>query len=128
MENFNLKKFLTENKLTSNSRLLNEDIEADKETVAEAFQQAGVDFNQPVYVVEGWSAGPGGEQDEPYQVSVRQLIKTLEKERIEYNDEVDYNYDSPADWHSPEDYGLSENLTTKLTVLFSDEHEYVIFQ
>jgi hypothetical protein len=33
MESFNLKKFLTENKLTSNSRILNENIEVEEVTL-----------------------------------------------------------------------------------------------
>lgn len=129
-EGFDLRNFLIENKLTTNSRILKEYIEADEESVAEAFQQAGIDLSQPVFVVEARSVGAGGEQDEPYQVSAGQLLKTLEQKRKEYNNEetgVQYDYNA-ADTYSTEESGLPENVSAKLAVTFGDEYEYVIFQ
>lgn len=45
MENFNLKKFLVENKLTPNSRILNENT-----TTEQAFTQAGINMEAPATV------------------------------------------------------------------------------
>jgi hypothetical protein len=130
MENFNLKKFLVENKLTTNSRMVKEYIEADEESVTEAFQQAGIELTQPVYVVEARSVGAGGQQDKPYKVLARQLLRTLEKKRVEYNNDetgVQYDYDA-AETYPAEESGLPENISAKLAVMFGDEYEYVIFQ
>ena len=46
MENFNLKKFLVENKLTTNSRILNENTATEQ-----AFMQAGINMEAPTQVV-----------------------------------------------------------------------------
>ena len=49
MENFDLKKFLVENKLTTNSRILKEDYEG--ETVEQAFIKAGIDVSKPITAI-----------------------------------------------------------------------------
>jgi len=63
-DTFDLRKFLIENKLTSNSRQLNEDIEDGTFPVVEAFQKAGIDMSRDVHIHEtdGGTAGLGGSQ------------------------------------------------------------------
>jgi hypothetical protein len=51
MENFNLKKFLVENKLTTNSRMLNEGITNIAQDITDAFLDARIDMKAPTQVV-----------------------------------------------------------------------------
>ena len=57
MDNFDLKKYLVENKVTTNSRMMNEYFEKETQDLAEAFAQAGIDMNTAVEVVEA-GGGP----------------------------------------------------------------------
>jgi hypothetical protein len=63
--NFNLTKFLTENKLTSNSKLLKEDFEMiDGDfPVHDAFKKAGIDMSKDVHIRLNELQG-GGIEDE----------------------------------------------------------------
>ena len=48
---FDLKKFLIENKLTTNSRMLSEEVNPIVEDIAGAFHEAGIDMEAPTQVV-----------------------------------------------------------------------------
>ena len=86
MNNFNLRKFLTENNLTTNSRQLNEEVVEDADySVEQAFRKFGVDITKDVIVAEmdGGTAGLGGGQvdiGEPEPAAV--VAKRLEKHRL----------------------------------------------
>jgi len=103
---------------------LREYITADPETVQEAFNQAGVDINRPVSVVEvaGWS------EDEPYTADPKKLISKLQKikDTQPETDGVTFDYEATIAY-SPEEYGL-EGMEVKLSVVVGDGYEYVIFQ
>ena len=71
MENFNLKKFLVENKLTTNSRAINEYIE-DEGPVVNAFKKAGITGRVDLTVYEG------RDTDHVKSLSVQQAIEYIE--------------------------------------------------
>ena len=96
INNFDLKKFLTENKLTSNSKLLKEEEinshpdgkELDDATfpVAEAFKIVGVDMSKDVHVhyQDGGPPGLGaGRLKDLGTQSPEKVIKMLEAKRLE---------------------------------------------
>jgi hypothetical protein len=133
---FDLKKFLNENKLTRASRALNENkisrkkmlkeyIDADPETIAQAFAKAGIDPSAETYMMRADSTGPGGSQGELERVdNVQGLIVKLETEREEANQSdngVVYDYDANEAY--PE-----EGMDAKLSIMFGDDYEYVIYQ
>ena len=112
MNNFDLKKFLVENKLTSNSRKFNEaevmshsdEIEDGTFPVAEAFKKVGIDMSKDVHVHEtdGGTAGLGGGQlqDEGLQ-SAESAVKMFEgirqREIAEYEESRDDREDAYGD-------------------------------
>jgi hypothetical protein len=51
MDNFNLKKFLVENKLTTNSRMISEGINNIAQDITDAFLDARIDMKAPTQVV-----------------------------------------------------------------------------
>ena len=104
--NFDLKKFLTENKLTSNSKLLKEkevhshpdELEDATFPVAEAFKKVGVDMSKDVHVhyQDGGPPGLGaGRLKDKGTQSPEKVIKMLEAIRlkeIEEYKEADNEY------------------------------------
>jgi len=93
--NFDLRKFLTENKLTTNSKLIKEnevnthpdgttEVEDATYPVAEAFKKVGIDMSKDVHVhySDGGTAGLGGGrlQDKGLQ-SPESVLKMLEDHR-----------------------------------------------
>jgi len=143
--NFDLKKFLTENKLTSNSRELNEaDVEYDDATypVAEAFQKAGINMSKDVHVhySDGGTAGLGGDrlQDKGLQ-SPESVVKMLEKHRqreiAEYEEFVQsddgYEREYPVMYEYVYYAGkkfIPEGKEFKLTYSVFEGESYDIFQ
>ena len=82
--NFNLRTFLTENKLTQNSKILkeNELPEATKDLKAsDAFKAVGIDMNEPVLVLT--QDGGHGEQQEEGTVSAQEALKMFQRLRAD---------------------------------------------
>ncbi len=104
--------------------ILREYIEADPESVAEAFQKAGINMNLPVYVVEVSRGGETG----VYEANPAKLVSELQKikDTQEETEGVWFDYEA-ADSYPAEEYGLSD-AETKLSVVVSDDYEFVIFQ
>lgn len=136
MKNFDLKKFLIENKLTNNSKILAEadyyrhgaDVTTAKESVEEAFIEAGILLSHDVYVIE--SENKYGTADEAYKDSAENIMTLLEKTRIrEYDPEdgesVEYIFNAITGNNSFR--GLPDNVKLQLIVSFL-EYEYFIFQ
>ena len=92
--NFDLKKFLTENKLTSNSRqIVNENQlpDATKDLKAsDAFKAVGIDMNEPVLVLT--QDGGHGEQETKGTVSAQEALKMFQQLRAKgmEDDKQDY--------------------------------------
>lgn len=82
MENFNLKKFLVENKLTTNSKLLKEETQVDLE---QAFIKAGISWSEEVAVVYASQSGNGA--TELFYIRPDDLLTDLEAS-IEENGDV----------------------------------------
>lgn len=111
--NFDLRTFLTENKLTSNSKLLKEDFppspnsdvmdaNAEEFDVATAFKKARVDMSKPVMVLHtyGSAAFGGSDQDE---MSAEAALKKLEAERQQNQKNfTDDGLEVPSDIHGYE--------------------------
>lgn len=106
------------------SQPMKEYIEADPESVQEAFQKAGVDMSRPVSVVEI----AGHSEDEPYTANPAKLVAELQeiKDTQEETEGVHFDY-AAAETFPAEEYGL-EGMEAKLSVAVSDAYEYVIFQ
>lgn len=125
--NFDLRKFLTENKLTASSRMLKEYIESDPETITQAFSQAGVDLSAPTEV----EAYYGHDGEDLKFVTGQEALAYLEDFRTEAENE-DPNFNTEAGITF--DYG--ENIadlyegdgTPKLAVNFGDSAMYIIAQ
>lgn len=124
---FNLKQFLVENKLTTNSRLIKEYIESDPETITQAFSEAGVDLSAPTEV----EAYYGHDGEDLTFTTGQEALTYLEDLRTEAeNDDPNFNTESGVVF----DYG--ENVadlyegdgTPKLAVSFGDTAMYVIAQ
>ena len=85
--NFNLRTFLTENKLTANSKLLKEEGAEDANyPVIEAFKRYGIDMSKDVIVAEmdGGTAGLGGGQLDIGDPEPAELVaKRFEKHRLD---------------------------------------------
>ena len=92
--NFDLKKFLIENKLTANSQqIVNENQlpDATKDLKAsDAFREVGIDMNEPVLVLT--QDGGHGEQQEEGTVSAQEALKMFQRLRANgmENDKQDY--------------------------------------
>jgi ribosomal protein S9 len=122
MDNFDLKKYLVENKVTTNSQMMNEYFEEETQDLGEAFAQAGIDMNTPVEVVEA-GGGPGGSMGKAKKMDPKALLQMLEKEKASFEADSDEGdavmYDFEANVGYP---------GAKLAVLFSDQYEYIIYQ
>ena len=96
--NFELKKFLTENKLTTNSRQMQErnDIVSAQDLDAEAaFKDAGIDMSQPVLVLTQ-DGGHGG-QETKGTVSAEEalsMFNNLRAQALESGREDNYEFDN----------------------------------
>jgi hypothetical protein len=122
MDNFDLKKYLVENKVTTNSRMMSEYFEKETQDLGEAFAQAGIDMNTPVEVVEA-GGGPGGSMEERKEMSPKALLRMLEKEKAAFEADSDEGEAVMYDFEAGEGYPGA-----KLAVLFSDQYEYIIYQ
>ena len=122
MDNFDLKKYLVENKVTTNSRMMNEYFEKETQDLAEAFAQAGIDMNTAVEVVEA-GGGPGGSMGERKKISPKALLQMLEKEKASFEEDSDEGDEVTYDFEAGEGYPGA-----KLAVMFSDQFEYIIYQ
>jgi hypothetical protein len=127
MENFDLKKFLVENKLTANSRVIKEYIESDPETITQAFQEAGVDLSAPTEMEIYY----GHDGEEKAFATGQEALSYLEGLRAEAEaEDPNFNTESGIAY----DYG--ENVadlyegdgTPKLLVSFGDSALYIIAQ
>jgi len=122
MDNFDLKKYLVENKVTTNSRMMSEYFEKETQDLGEAFAQAGINMNTPVEVVEA-GGGPGGSMEERKKMSPKALLRMLEKEKAAFEADSDEGDAVMYDFEASEGYPGA-----KLAVLFSDQYEYIIYQ
>ena len=138
--NFDLRKFLTENKLTSNSRKLNEEGAEDATyPVMEAFKKYGIDMSKDVLVAEmdGGTAGLGGGQLDVGDPEPAALVaKRFEKHRLaaiaEYEaekDNPDYSSEFPVQYEDGfyGDY-TPKGTEHKLTYSEFEGTAYDIFQ
>jgi hypothetical protein len=78
MENFNLKKFLVENKLTTNSRILNENT-----GIEQAFIQAGINMEAPATVAINDDLGTIVEYEE-FKTAKEALVYVKQEMQSEY--------------------------------------------
>ena len=122
MDNFDLKKYLVENKVTTNSQMMNEYFEEETQDLGEAFAQAGIDMNTPVEVVEA-GGGPGGSMGEAKKMDPKALLQMLEKEKASFEADSDEGDAVMNDFEANVGYPGA-----KLAVLFSDQYEYIIYQ
>lgn len=104
--------------------ILREFIEADPESVAEAFQKVGIDMSKPVIVIEI----SGHFVEKPRKANPIQLVGELQniKDTAEESEGVWFDYEA-ADSNPAEEYGLKD-VVAKLSVVVSDAYEFVIFQ
>lgn len=119
--NFNLRTFLAENKLTSNSKLLNEidDIIPTAELKAtDAFRKAGIDMSQPVLVIV--ADGGHGEHENKGTVSAQEALKIFQnlraagegrEDHYEFGNEIDF---SAEGYEYKLSYFEEESTTTAL--------------
>jgi len=110
---FNLRTFLTENKLTSNSKLLKEDFapspnsnipdaNAEEYDIATAFKKAGVDMSKPVMVLHTYGSAAYGGSDKD-EMSAEAAIEKLEAERQDRSKQyTDDGMEVPEDHHGYE--------------------------
>lgn len=110
---FNLRTFLTENKLTSNSKLLKEDFapspnsnipdaNAEEYDIATAFKKAGVDMSKPVMVLHTYGSAAYGGSDKD-EMSAEAAIAKLEAERQDRSKQyTDDGMEVPEDHHGYE--------------------------
>ena len=113
--------------------LLKEYIESDPETITQAFQQAGIDLNRPVFYIVDAGRGPA---DKPVKMLGGQLLKKLEAERAkgeaanpEYNEEEGVTYDFEPGEVDPDLQPVEvRDIAPKLYVQFSDLLLYEIYQ
>ena len=90
--NFDLRTFLTENKLTSNSKINENQLPDDTKSLkaSDAFRQVGIDMNEPVLVLT--QDGGHGEQETKGTVSAREALKMFQQLRAKgmEDDKQDY--------------------------------------
>ena len=111
--NFDLRTFLSENKLTSNSKVVKEDFppspnsnvpdaNAEEYDIATAFKKAGVDMSKPVMVLHTYgSAAYGGHEED--EMSAEAAIQKLEAERQDRSKQyTDDGMEVPEDHHGYE--------------------------
>ena len=111
--NFDLRKFLTENKLTSNSKLLKEDFSPSPNSdipdangedfdVATAFKKARVDMSKPVSVMYHYDHGKSPDETKE-EMSAEAAVKKLEAERQKNRKNfTDDGEEVPSDIHGYE--------------------------
>ena len=143
--NFDLKKFLIENKLTPNSKLKEDfspspnsnipDANAEEFDIATAFKKAVIDMSKPVMVLYSYgSASFGG--DDKYEMSAEAAIKKLEAERQEnQKNYTDDGEEVPSDMHSYEfenysvlEEEMPEGHEYKLSYGLNGDYTYAITQ
>ena len=96
--NFDLKKFLVENKLTTNSRMLverNDIVDVSKLDVETAFKDAGIDMSQRVLVLF-MDGGHGGQENKGI-ISAQEalnMFNRLRAEAIKDGREDNYEFDN----------------------------------
>jgi hypothetical protein len=120
MDNFDLKKYLVENKVTRNSRMMKEAEET--QDLAQAFAQAGIDMNAPVKVVEA-GGGPGGSIGEPKTMDAKAVLRMLKAEKASFERDSDEGEDVYYDFEAGQSYPGA-----KLAIMFGDQYEYIIHQ
>jgi hypothetical protein len=124
MENFDLKKFLVENKLTTNSRLLKE-VEKENIDLEQAFHDAKINWSEEVVVVYE-SANAMGEP-EIFYIRPDDILADLQNSIEESGDAiVSSNTDKSDSIGRGEDQ--TEGLTFKLVVEILDDGLYEIWQ
>ena len=135
MENFNLKKFLVENRLTTNSKVLAEEfapssapisgIEDATYPVEEAFKKAGIDMSKPVIVIHS-------ETGNPVKQDPSEIVSELEKLRQDYSEEVEEGDDFPVFYEYDNNTVLAsempEGTSYKLAVGFFEAEDFSILQ
>lgn len=99
--NFDLKKFLVENKLTTNSRQLTErnDIVPTRDLeVSAAFKEAGIDMSRPVLVLT--MDGGHGEQKAEGIISTQKALIMFQRLRAAGREREDhYEFDNELEFH-----------------------------
>ena len=104
--------------------ILKEYIEDNPQTIAEAFEEAGIELSQPVvYIVD---AGRGA-VDEPVTMLGSELLKKLEAKRAEGGESVNYDLE-PGEVDPDLQPEEVRDLTPKLYIEFSDSVLYEIYQ
>ena len=90
--NFDLRTFLTENKLTSNSKINENQLPEDTKSLkaSDAFRQVGIDMNEPVLVIT--QDGSRGGQETKGIVSAREALNMFQQLRAKgmEDDKQDY--------------------------------------
>ena len=133
--NFDLKKFLVENKLTNNSRLLKENfapspndslgIQDANYPVHKAFIKAGIDMTKPVTVVDSRT-------EEPYQEDAKYFADHLDGQRRAWLSEYEEGDDFPVFYEFENNTILAndkpEGVEYKLAVVFFESEDYSILQ
>ena len=144
--NFDLKKFLTEYKLTANSKLLKEDFSpspnsdipdanAEDFDVATAFKKARVDMSKPVSVVRSYGHAQYSSFDKD-EMSAEAAIKRIEAERQENRKNyTDDGREVPSDIHGYEfenysvlEEDMPEGHEYKLSYYLDGDYTYSITQ
>jgi len=141
--NFNLKKFLVENKLTSNSKILNENfapspndslgVEEANYSVSQAFKKAGIDMTKPVFVIASKYSTFGGDKvDKPRQEDANYIANHLDGERRAYLSEYEEGDDFPVFYEYENNTIFPEQIPQeaeyKLCVAFAESKDYSILQ
>ena len=143
---FNLRTFLTENKLTSNSKLLKEDFapspnsnipdaNAEEYDIATAFKKAGVDMSKPVTVIHSYGHAQYASSDND-EMSAEAAIKKLEAERQDRSKQyTDDGMEVPEDHHGYEfenssllDEEIPEGHEYKFAYFQTGDADYAITQ
>ena len=143
MSNFNLKKFLVENKLTSNSKILKENFapspndslgaEDANYSVSQAFKKAGIDMTKPVFVIDSEASGLGGDNvDKPRQEDANYIANDLDGERRAYLSEYEEGENFPVYYEYENNTIFPEQIPQgaeyKLCVSFAEIKDYSILQ
>jgi hypothetical protein len=126
---FDLRKFLVENKITTNSRMLKEEMNIGIEDIASKFSEAGITSNQPVTYIIDYGNPAGTDPAETTTVSA--LVRQLAQE-VEGSEDVDVMFNTDITQGQGELLGdnnpKTEGLTCKLEVYFEDSMMYEIWQ
>lgn len=135
MENqFSLKKYLIENKLTTNSKTLKENfapspnenlgVEEADYSVEKAFIKAGIDMSKPITVVD--------HETPPRQEDAKYLAEHIDGERRVYLSDYQEGDDFPVFYEFENNTVIAndipEGVEYKLTVAFPEVKDYSILQ